>query len=120
MSRRVWFLAVAAAVVVASFGLGYGMGSGNSKGYAIYTGDCNAGTTWASCTVGGVSYGVKEVVAWTDANNVGRGGPNDPSEWPTCLPPLQETKGVRFAGAMLPVSDSGTEATIVWVDCRGR
>jgi len=120
MPGRAWLLAIAMVAVVASFGIGYSMGSGNSKDYAIYTGDCYAGMTVASCTVGNVTYGVSQVVAWTDANGVGRGGPNDPGEWPTCLPPVQESKGVRFAGAMLPVSPDGLEATIVWVDCRGR
>jgi hypothetical protein len=121
MPRRAWtLLAIATAVVVASFGIGYWMGSGSSKDYTIYTGDCYAGVTVASCTVGAVTYGISDVVAWTDANGVGRGGPNDPGEWPTCLPSGQETKGLRFAGAMLPVSDDGLAATIVWVDCRGR
>ena len=31
---------------------------------------------------------------------------------------MTQTKGVRFAGAMLPVSPDGLAATIVWVDCR--
>jgi hypothetical protein len=120
MSRRAWSAAVVVAIVVASFGAGYWTGSGSSKGYAIYTGDCYAGEKVASCTVDGVTYGVSQVVAWTDANDVGRGGSDDPEEWPTCLPPVQETKDVRFAGAMLPVGDSGLAAAIVWVDCRGR
>jgi hypothetical protein len=113
-------VAVVAAIVVASFGAGFWTGSGSSKGYAIYTGDCYATATGASCTAGGATYGVSSVVAWTDANGVGRGGVDDPGEWPTCLPPLQETKSVRFAGAMLPVGDSAMVATIVWVDCRVR
>ena len=120
MPSRVWLLVIAAAAVVASFGAGYATASGNSKDYAIYTGDCWDGATWAICTAGNTNYGVSSVVAWTDANNVGRGGSNDPGDWPTCLPPVQETKGVRFAVAVLPVGDSSWSATIVWVDCRGR
>ena len=120
MPSRAWILVIAAAAVVASFGAGYAIAGGNSNDYAIYTGDCYAGEKVASCTVGGVTYGVSEVVAWTDANNVGRGGSNDPGEWPTCLPPVQETKGVRFAGAMLPIGPTGVATTIVWVDCRVR
>jgi hypothetical protein len=113
-------LAIAAAVVVAVFGAGYWIGSGTSKNYAIYTGDCYAASKQATCTAGNMSYGVSDVVSWTDANGVGRGGPNDAPEWPTCLPPGQWTKGVRFAGAMLPAGDSSMVATLVWVDCRGR
>jgi hypothetical protein len=120
MRSRAWILVIAAAAVVAAFGAGYAIAGANSNDYAIYTGDCYAGEKVASCTVGGVTYGVSEVVAWTDANNVGRGGPNDPGEWPTCLPSVQETKGVRFAGAMLPIGPNGVAATIVWVDCRVR
>jgi hypothetical protein len=120
MPGKGWFLAIATAVVVFSFGTGYWVGSGNSKDYTIYTGDCYAGAMKASCTVGDVYFGVSGVVAWTDSTGVGRGGPNDPGDWPTCLPPGQDTKGVRFAGAILPVSPDGLEATIVWVDCRGR
>lgn len=120
MSRRAWSAAVVTAIVVVSFGAGFWTGSGSSKGYAIYTGDCYAGATGASCTIGDMTYGVASVVAWTDANGVGRGGADDPGEWPTCMPRLQETKSVRFAGAMLPVGDSGQAATIVWVDCRVR
>jgi hypothetical protein len=119
MSRRLWYLAVAGAVVVASLGLGYRLGSGNSKSYEIYTGDCYSVGTTASCTVGDhPAYGVAGVVAWTDASGVNRGGPNDSMEWPTCLPSGQQTKGVRFAGATLPAGDSSFDDVIVWVDCR--
>ena len=120
MPSRSWILVIAAAALVTSFGAGYAIAGGNSKDYTIYIGDCYAGEKEASCTVGDVTYGVSQVVAWTDANNVGRGGADDRGEWPTCLPPVQETKGVRFAGAMLPVGPNGVAATIVWVDCRGR
>jgi hypothetical protein len=120
MSRWAWLAAIAAVIVVASFGAGYWVGTSNSKGYTIYVGDCYAATNEASCTVGDLTFGVSEVVAWTDVNNVGKGGPNDPAEWPTCLPPFQTTKGVRFAGALLPIGDGATVATIVWVDCRAR
>jgi hypothetical protein len=120
MPRRAWILIVVAASVVASFVAGYAVAGGNSKDYAIYTGDCYVGIDVASCTVGNLTYGVSEVVAWTDSNGVGRGGPNDPGDWPTCLPSVQGTKGVRFAGAMLPIGDGATAATIVWVDCRVR
>jgi hypothetical protein len=120
MPTRTLILVIAAAAIVASFVTGYAMASGNSRDYAIYSGDCYTGVKQASCTVGNVTYGVSDVVAWTDANGVGRGGQNDPGEWPTCLPPVQETKGVRFAGAMLPVGPDGVGATIVWVDCRAR
>jgi hypothetical protein len=113
-------MALVAAVIIAAglFGMGYEVGGGGSKGYAIYTGDCYAGMQVASCTADGVTWGVRGQVAWTDATNVGRGGGDDPSEWPACLPPMQEAKGVRFAGAWLPVGPSGLAATIVWVDCR--
>ncbi len=120
MSGRARFLPIAVAVVVAAFAAGYWIGGANSKGYTMYTGDCYAVMSGASCTVGDIGFGVSNVVAWTDANGVGRGGVNDPGEWPTCLPPLTETKGVRFAAAWLPVGDSMWSATIVWVDCRGR
>jgi hypothetical protein len=113
-------LVVAALAVVASFGAGYITSAANSKGFTIYVGDCYAASKQASCTVGNDTYGVSEVVSWTDASGVGRGGPNDPGEWPACLPPLTETKNVRFAGAMLPAGPDSFAATIVWVDCRER
>ena len=75
----------------------------------------------ASCTVGNTTYGVSNVVAWTDAHNVIRGGLSDAAEWPTCLPSVTEVKGLHFAGAWLPTGDSGgLNAVVVWVDCRGR
>ncbi len=120
MPRRTLILVIAAATLVASFGAGFAIAGGNSKDYAIYTGDCWVGAKEASCTVGDLGFGVSDAVAWTDASGVGRGGTNDPGEWPTCLPQLSETKGVRFAGAMLPLGPNALGATIVWVDCRGR
>jgi len=111
-------LAIATIALVGSFGAGYVTATANSKGYSIFVGDCWVGEKEASCTVGNTGYGVSEVVAWTDENGVGRGGPNDSVEWPTCLPSLTEAKGVRFAGAMLPAGPNASEAVIVWVDCR--
>jgi hypothetical protein len=94
--------------------------SSNSKGYAIYTGDCYTGLHETTCRVGNAAYAVSEVVAWTDAKGVGRGGPDDPGEWPTCLPETTETKDLHFAGSWLPIGPDGLAPTIVWVDCRGR
>jgi hypothetical protein len=118
MSKRALLLA-AFILAAGAFGLGYEAGGGGSRTYTMYTGDCYTGIQVTTCMVDGVAWGVSGQVAWTDAANVGRGGGNDPSEWPACLPPTQEAKGVRFAGAWLPVGSSGLSATIVWVDCRG-
>jgi len=60
---RSWILIIAAAAVVASFGAGYAIAGGHSNDYSIYTGDCYAGESVASCSVGGVTYGVSRVVA---------------------------------------------------------
>lgn len=120
MSNKVLAVVMAAAIALAAFGAGYFVGDGSSKAYAIYTGDCYTGSSTVSCMVGNVGWGARGDVNWVDANGVGKGGPNDPGEWPSCLPPLSESKGVRFAGAWLPAGVDGSEATIVWVDCRGR
>ena len=120
MRRPGLALAIGGIALVASFGAGYATATANTQNFTIFVADCYAGANSASCSVGDVGYGVSEVVSWTDANGIGRGGPNDPGDWPTCLPPLTETNNVRFAGAMLPAGPDASEATIVWVDCRER
>jgi hypothetical protein len=113
MSRK-WLAALVAAVVVASaFGAGYKVGSDNSTHAGFYTADCYTGAAVASCQVGDTTYGFKSIVNWTDSGGVGH-----LDGWPDCLPPLQEVKGVRFAGAWLPIGKDATSATVVWVDCQ--
>ncbi len=111
-------LAVGVVLLMAAFGAGYVVGGGGSKSYTIYTGDCYTGAQTVSCYAAGVWWGASGTLAWSDAQGAAHGGVNDPGSWPSCLPPLHEAKGVRFAGAMLPISPNAMEAAIVWVDCR--
>lgn len=118
MRRGLVAVELVVVLLVATFGAGYVVGRAGATDYRIYTGDCWTGERMATCFADGIAWGVSGTVPWTDAGNVGRGGDGDPSSWPTCLPLTAEPKGVRFAGAVLPITPGLHEATIVWVDCR--
>jgi hypothetical protein len=115
MSRKWWAALIVALVVACAFGAGYRVGSDSSSHVTYYTADCYTGIGVASCSAGGVTYGVESAVNWTDSGNVGHS-----DSWPDCLPNTQEVKGVRIAAAWLPIGDGGSAATVVWVDCRNR
>ena len=101
MSSRAWSRTLIAVLVVVAFGAGY-LARGSSSGYQFLTGDSYTGMNVASCTVGNTTYGVSNVVAWTDAHNVIRGGLSDAAEWPTCLPSVTEVKGSPLRRGMAP------------------
>jgi hypothetical protein len=114
MSRKLLPLIVAVVLLAAAFYVGYRAGSDNSVHETIFVADCYAGASGGTCMVGDVGYGFESPPSWTDSGNVGHD-----TGWPTCLPQLHESKGVRFAGAWLQMGNF-SEARVVWVDCRNR
>jgi hypothetical protein len=113
-SRAARLVVVVLAVVVAG-AVGVWAGSRGVIGFhpGTMTADGSTGDKVITLESGGVSYGAKDSVAWTDS----LGAIHD-SGWPDCLPPSTVVKGVTFLGGMVWYGDVG-QAEILWVDCRG-
>ena len=112
MSTKLFVALAAVLIAAAAFGAGYSAGRAGTIPEAVFTADCHTGGAVASCQVGDTWYGFRDSVSWTDSAGVGH-----ENGWPSCLPQLQDVRGVRFAGAMLQLGNT-REARIVWVDCQ--
>jgi hypothetical protein len=98
---------------IAAAGVGLWIGS-RRTGVAELTGQASVGHHMATIESDGWFYGVRESVAWIDAD-----GSFHDDGWPACLGTRGSTRTVRFAAVPVTVSDTGAGyRDVVYIDCR--
>lgn len=104
---------VVIACVLAVFGAGYLLGTNRSQTREL-VGAWQVGDRVASVGVDGVWYGVRDSVAWIDAEgSMHEGG------WPDCLGSVPATgRVVRFGAMDVTYPDGASGPAVVYVDCR--
>jgi len=105
MPGRAWLLAIAMVAVSPRSGSATRWEAATRRTTRSHR-DCYAGMTVASCTVGNVTYGVSRWSPGPTPMVLGAEAER-PRGMANVLAAVQDSKGVRFAGAMLPVSPDG-------------
>lgn len=115
MGQRALVVVLVVMALAAGGAVGVWAGSRGVMGFhpPTMTADGAAGEQVITLESGGVSYGVKGSVAWTDVS-----GSFHSDGWPDCLPLGVEVKQIAFTGGWVWSGDVG-EARILWIDCRG-
>lgn len=102
---------IVVAVVALAAAAGYLTGQHRTR-EVVLTGRAAVGIHEATIQVGGWYYGLRDTVAWIDAN-----GTEHDDGWPACL--QQGTRPlVRFAAIPVTLPDGSGLRDVVWVDCR--